>query len=97
MTYKANIADQRESPAVALARHLLDLGAEVSFHDPYVTEWTAYPDLDPITDLDKAVKATDVTILVQNHHQYAVDDLARLARLFFDTRGATTDPKAEKL
>src|SRR3954454_6018616 len=43
VTYKANIADRRESPATPLARHLLGLGARLSFHDPYVEEWDAMP------------------------------------------------------
>ena len=68
VTYKADIADQRESPAVALARHLL-ARCRVSFHDPYVTEWMAFPDLVPATDLEHAVGASDVTILVQNHRR----------------------------
>ena len=41
VTYKANIADQRESPAVPLARQLCALGAKVSYHDPYVHRWDA--------------------------------------------------------
>src|SRR5699024_5848793 len=35
VTYKPNIADQRESPAVPVHRHLRDKGSVVSFHDPY--------------------------------------------------------------
>ena len=41
VTYKPDIADQRESPAVPLARHLNLLGAHVVYHDPHVTEWDA--------------------------------------------------------
>ena len=36
VTYKRDIADQRESPARPLARKLLARGAQVSYHDPYV-------------------------------------------------------------
>ena len=36
VTYKPNIADQRESPAVPVARHLADRGAHVLYHDPHV-------------------------------------------------------------
>src|SRR5579863_6984203 len=39
VTYKRDIADQRESPARPLARKLLGRGAQVSYHDPYVPEW----------------------------------------------------------
>jgi hypothetical protein len=40
------------------------------------------------------VAEADLTVLVQHHD---VDDLARRARLFFDTRGATTDGRAIRL
>ena len=30
VTYKANIADERESPAIPLARHMSNLGAKIS-------------------------------------------------------------------
>jgi len=39
VTYKADIADQRESPARPVARRLARLGAHLRYHDPYVTEW----------------------------------------------------------
>ncbi|GAA4129044.1 nucleotide sugar dehydrogenase [Actinomadura keratinilytica] len=39
VTYKADVADQRESPARPVARRLARLGAELRFHDPYVAEW----------------------------------------------------------
>ena len=39
VTYKAGIADQRESPAAPLAVELETLGADLSFHDPFVQEW----------------------------------------------------------
>ncbi|MGB7963260.1 MAG: nucleotide sugar dehydrogenase [Propionicimonas sp.] len=39
VTYKANIADQRESPAVPVARGLLRLGADVTYWDPFVDAW----------------------------------------------------------
>ena len=63
VTYKPNIADQRESPATPLARHLASLGAVLTFHDPYVTEWSV-PGTD---DLEGAAAAADLVILVQHH------------------------------
>ena len=39
VTYKADIADQRESPAVPVARRLLEQGAALSFHDPLIAHW----------------------------------------------------------
>jgi UDP-N-acetyl-D-mannosaminuronate dehydrogenase len=93
VTYKADIADRRESPATPLARQLLSLGAVVTYHDPYVRDWIV-PRTD---DLAGAVAAADLVILVQNHRAYDPDHLARLAKRFFDTRGATTLPEAHRL
>ncbi|MEV8510161.1 nucleotide sugar dehydrogenase [Actinoplanes sp. NPDC051475] len=93
VTYKPNIADQRESPATPLARHLTSLGAVLSFHDPYVTEWSV-PRTD---DLEGAAAAADLVILVQHHREYDADHLAGIAKRFFDTRGVTTGPEAHRL
>ena len=39
VTYKKDIADQRESPARPIARKLLQRGAALSYHDPFVDNW----------------------------------------------------------
>jgi UDP-N-acetyl-D-glucosamine dehydrogenase len=93
VTYKANIADQRESPATPLAQHLAGLGATVSYHDPYVASWHV-PRTD---DLEGAAAAADLVILVQHHREYDADRLAAIAKRFFDTRGATTGRGAHRL
>ena len=93
VTYKANIADQRESPATPLAEQLATLGAVVSYHDPYVRSWHV-PRTD---DLEGGVAAADLVILVQPHRDYDADRLARIAKRFFDTRGVTSVPEAHRL
>lgn len=103
VTYKANIADQRESPAVPLAEHLISGGAEVSFHDPNVHTWhlghgpATSQSLERVPDLDDAVQAADLVILVQNHASYDLDTLTSAAQRFFDTRGVTTQPEVHRL
>ena len=39
VTYKRDIADQRESPARPIARKLRGRGAAVAYHDPHVPAW----------------------------------------------------------
>jgi UDP-N-acetyl-D-glucosamine dehydrogenase len=98
VTYKANIADQRESPAVPLARHLQALGANVAYHDPYVETWHANGvDVTRAGDLETSVAEADLVILVQNHAEYDTDALAKLAKRFFDTRGVTTGEESHRL
>ncbi|WP_433286878.1 nucleotide sugar dehydrogenase [Micromonospora sp. CA-244673] len=98
VTYKPDIADQRESPAVPLARLLHGLGAKLSYHDPNVETWQALGGSVPrAEDLEAAVAAADLVILVQNHRSYDVDALAARAKRFFDTRGVTTGDTAHRL
>jgi UDP-N-acetyl-D-glucosamine dehydrogenase len=98
ITYKANIADQRESPATPLARHLAALGATVAYHDPHVETWdVAGVPVSRTDDLEGAVASADLVILVQNHREYDADHLARLAKRFFDTRGVTSVREAHRL
>lgn len=90
VTYKPNIADQRESPAVPLARQLAAKGAQVRFHDPHVQHWHAVPEAQRVDDAAAAAGEADLTILVQNHRGYDVDALAGASQAFFDTRGTAT-------
>ena len=97
VTYKPDIADQRESPAVPLARQLDQLGAHVVYHDPRVDSWDAGVPVARATDLDTALAFADLVVLVQAHSEYDVPALAAKSRLFFDTRGVTTGDEAHRL
>ncbi len=92
VTYKPNIADQRESPAVPLAKQLADRGATVLYHDPHVPDWTSVEGrATRAEDLDASVRDADLVVLVQNHREYDVPALAAAARRFFDTRGVAAE------
>lgn len=98
VTYKPDIADQRESPAVPLAQQLIAKGATVRYHDAKVDAWRAVPEAEKVEDLDAALAEADLTILVQNHKSYDVDALAGKAQRFFDTRGVASDgPTVQRL
>jgi nucleotide sugar dehydrogenase len=91
VTYKADIADQRESPAKPIAKRLHHHGANLTYHDPHITTWTI--DDKPVphagSDLAGALERADVAIVLADHSDYDPDMLARHARLLFDTRGHT--------
>jgi UDP-N-acetyl-D-mannosaminuronate dehydrogenase len=95
VTYKANISDRRESPADPLARRLLEWGADVSYHDPFVSEWpikgTRGMSLTCVDDLDRAVADADIVVMLQNHGAYDTAQLARDALRLLDTRGAVEE------
>ncbi len=88
VTYKHDIADQRESPARPIARRLLARGAVLAYHDPYVPDWSV--EGQPVrraTDLDTDIVTADVVVLLQAHSEYDLERIAAESRLFFDTRG----------
>ncbi len=85
VTYKKDIADQRESPARPIARKLLQRGAVLSYHDPFVQSWRV--DGRDIPRAGAPTAEADLTILLQAHSSYDLPGIAARARLLFDTRG----------
>ena len=95
VSYKANIADQRHSPALPVGHGLVDKGAKLSYHDANVPTWHLNGDaLESVTNLEEAVQEADIVILLQAHREYDLDVLGAKAKLFFDTRGATDNDYA---
>lgn len=98
VTYKPNIADQRESPAKPIAELLTRKGAVLTFHDPRVDAWNIAGEAIPrADDLESAVSQADAVLLLQAHREYDVNVLVGLSRLFFDTRGVSSHPAAIRL
>ncbi|MGP5112863.1 nucleotide sugar dehydrogenase [Corynebacterium casei] len=99
VTYKPNIADQRESPAVPVAEEFLNRMAELSFHDPLVETWNLSKDysLERESDLQKAVEEADLVVLLQAHKAYDLENIRNSAKLFFDTTGKSDSPAQFKL
>jgi len=99
VTYKKDIADQRESPARPIARKLRARGAAVAYHDPYVPAWQVDgQDVPRASGLAAAVKAADLVILLQAHQEYDPAWIAATARLLLDTRGVVPQaPSVEAL
>lgn len=98
VTYKPDIADERESPAQPLGRRLLELGAVLSYHDPYVPRWTVDGvALERVKDVQAGVAEADLVLLVQPHKAYDLEDLARRAVLLLDTRGTLEGDGVERL
>ncbi|HLS33585.1 MAG TPA: UDP binding domain-containing protein, partial [Brevibacterium sp.] len=98
VTYKPNISDRRESPAIPLAEALLDHGADLTYHDPNIDEWTvAGTPVPRVDDALAAASAADVVVVVQNHREYDIDALARASQRFLDTKGKVTADGAQRL
>lgn len=98
VTFKPNIADQRESPARPLGKRLLELGATLGYYDPYVEHWQVNGEqLDRVVDLDAAAAAADLVIVVQPHAAFDLQAIAGRARLVLDTSGRLVGDNVERL
>jgi UDP-N-acetyl-D-glucosamine dehydrogenase len=87
VSYKADVGDLRESPALKLVELLRDEGAEVSYHDPHVSE---LPDHGLTSvDLDGSVGKADCVAIVTAHSGIDYAKLAEEAQLVVDFRNAT--------
>jgi UDP-N-acetyl-D-glucosamine dehydrogenase len=92
VTYKPNISDRRQSPADPLARRLLSVGAELSYHDPLVPKWLIEEGgrvaaLSSVEDVYDACGAAVIVVLLQPHAIYDIDRLANASPVMLDTRG----------
>lgn len=87
VSYKAGVADLREAPSLKILRHLRELGAEVSYHDPLIPALEE-EGLDS-ADLDAAVAAADAVAIITAHPGIDYEKLVADAALVVDFRGVT--------
>jgi UDP-N-acetyl-D-glucosamine dehydrogenase len=87
VSYKADVGDLRESPALKLIELLREEGAHVSYHDPHVTELPEHGLSSQ--DLNGALDAADCVAIVTAHSGIDYDAMAERARLVVDFRNAT--------
>jgi UDP-N-acetyl-D-glucosamine dehydrogenase len=85
VAYKADIDDTRESPALKLIELLQDEGADVTYHDAFVSELPEHGLSS--TELDPA--GSDCVVIVTTHTGIDYDDLVKQAPLVVDLRNAT--------
>jgi len=87
--YKPDIDDMRESPALDVIGLLWQKGAEVSYHDPYISCIAEDSfKLDSVKDMMKAVEASDCVVIITNHSQYDYGAILDKAQSIVDTRNA---------
>ena len=95
VSYKAGVGDIRESPALKIIRLSRELGAEISYHDPYVAE---LPELDlRSAPLEDELASSDLVCIVTAHAEIDYERVVAEAPLVLDFRGVTRGLKAENL
>jgi UDP-N-acetyl-D-glucosamine dehydrogenase len=89
VTYKRDVDDVRESPALDILRLLANRGASVSYNDPHVPRLH----LDSYTlasvELLPALEEADLVVIVTDHSAYDYRQIVERARVVLDTRNAT--------
>ena len=93
VAYKKDVDDMRESPALRVIELLLERGAQVDYHDPYIPKLPRtrhyHFDLTSVPLSDENLKNCDAVVVVTDHTQIDYARLVRLAPLVVDTRNAT--------
>jgi UDP-N-acetyl-D-glucosamine dehydrogenase len=88
LSYKPGTADWRESPALAVVERLTTLGAQVRAYEPNLPQ-VGRPQV-PVSVVPCTVEelaAADLVVVLVDHPELPLDDIAEHARLVLDTRG----------
>lgn len=87
--YKPNVGDVRESPALDVIHLLREKGAEVQYHDPFVSKLTVDgTTYESIRLTDQALAEADCVAVITNHDFYEWECVANAAKVIVDTRNA---------
>lgn len=90
VTYKKDLADWRESPAIAVMEALVQEKATLTYHDPYVPQiqiggqW-----LESVALTEATIAAADLVIITTDHSSVDFGQVIQQAKAILDTRGAT--------
>lgn len=89
VTYKRDVADLRESPAIDIIELLLQRKAHVVYADPYVPTLRLVETTLEAVPLDESeLRLADCVIIVTDHHAFDYAAIAQNASLIVDTRNA---------
>jgi nucleotide sugar dehydrogenase len=95
MTYKGNVDDVRESPAIEIVERLKEKGYNVEINDPHVKN----PEY---VGMEKAVSSADIIVVLADHDEYKKFDHKEVAQemrtpQLFDTKGIIKEQEGSGL
>ncbi len=98
VTYKPNVGDLRESPALEIINLLRKRGATVGFHDPFVAELSMADGVRHRTELtQRAVSSAHCVAIISPHDTYDLPWIADHASLIFDACNAYRENPKENV
>ncbi|TDC24897.1 nucleotide sugar dehydrogenase [Streptomyces sp. 8K308] len=86
LAYKKNTGDIRESPALALARSLVGLGARVVAVEPHTDSALLPQDITRVQLTEAEVRAADAVVVATDHDAFDYALVERAGAYVFDTR-----------
>ena len=92
VTYKKDIADVRESPALEILSQLEELGARITYHDPFIPELKGEKKVwhsKPLTA--KLIREHHLVLFLTDHTRLNRKLVAENSKLVFDVRNALRD------
>jgi UDP-N-acetyl-D-glucosamine dehydrogenase len=99
VTYKRDVEDVRESPAIDIINLLRQKGAHVEYHDPYAATLQVSehePPMERAELTEEALSSADVVVIATDHTEYDYAWITRHAPLIVDTRNATRSVQEER-
>ena len=91
ITYKKNVDDMRESPAVKLMNLLVKKGAEINYSDPYIKKFPKMRnykfDMNNIILDPQNLSTFEAVVLVTDHDSFDYQMIRKYSKLIIDTRG----------
>ncbi len=97
VSYKRDIDDVRESPALDILRILERKGGRVSYHDPHVPELKLDGAFYRSEPLDDAIRSTDCAVIVTDHSAFDVEKIVEKVPVLIDTRNATKSVQSDRI
>jgi UDP-N-acetyl-D-glucosamine dehydrogenase len=94
VAYKEDVDDIRESPALVLMKELREMGADLSYHDPFIPKMkvSRKVDLSAFESVPLSVEllqAQDLVLIVTAHTELDYGWVVEHSKLIVDTRNAT--------
>ncbi len=97
ISYKKNSGDARESPAITVIEHLVNLGAEIHAVDPWVEPSRFPPGVKPVELTAGELDEADLIVLLTDHDGTDYELLATYGHKLLDTRNKLRGPGVELL
>lgn len=90
VAYKQDIDDYRESPAISVIKNLEDVGANVEFYDPWITEYKMNGIVKKgLVEINaEMLREYDLVIVTTAHTNVDYSMVQKNAKMIFDTKNA---------